>query len=217
MDVVAFFRSSILPVILFITCLNVLFLGVRMTPWVGGFRESERNSKDGLPRDFVQFMGALFHADGDYNTALVRWIQLVTYTISAITVLAIVGKCSTADGYGCVNAAVYDFPFGKRNAAEGARHLWRQSSAGACSRVCGKKEACPPPKPCPPCESASATLKKRQADLDAAKIVVERAAAAQQAAKAKQVAEAKANLEAAQGEKSMLNPMNWFGVGNSGK
>ena len=53
------FTSSILPVILFITCLNVLFLGIRMMPGVGGFRESEHNTKDGLPRDFVQFMGEM--------------------------------------------------------------------------------------------------------------------------------------------------------------
>lgn len=124
----------LMPGIIALSCLNILFLvGGLVYRAAGGapFRPSAESRKDNLPRDFVQLCAALF-TDGNYNAEIVRWIQLSTYTLTALFVLSILGFCSddSKKEWGCVEDAIGDFPLGEQyKPGEGVRHMRKKTAA----------------------------------------------------------------------------------------
>ena len=130
----------LMPGIIALSCLNIVTLVVRLGLRAAGgapFRPSEESRKDNLPRDFVQLCAALF-TEGNYNAEIVRWIQLSTYTLTALFVLSILGFCSDADGkeafpemgFGCVKDAIDDFPLGEQyDPVQGVRHMKKKTAA----------------------------------------------------------------------------------------
>lgn len=139
---------KLMPGIIALSCLNIVFLvGGLVYRAAGGapFRPSEESRKDNLPRDFVQLCAALF-TQGNYNAEIVRWIQLSTYTLTALFVLSILGFCFDpytkegwkpddeakwkALGLGCVEDAIGDFPRGEQyKPVQGVRHMKKKTAA----------------------------------------------------------------------------------------
>ena len=114
----------LLAVILLLFSLNVLFLGVRMIP----FKDSDGTKcsflhpdapNDDLPRDFVQWCGAMLKQKSGYSVEAVRWVQLISYIVAGLVVLGIVGSCG---GSKCMSEAMGKFP---RGAGKGVGYMAR--------------------------------------------------------------------------------------------